>query len=126
MAILVVEDDSGVRESFVSILRDEGYDVFAVQDPIEAFHWLENHTPTLVLLDLMLPWMDGVDFARNLRRGARLEKVPIVIVSARPDVGERARQAGANTWLKKPMSFDELLHTIQNLAVTKGRAARLV
>ena len=126
MAILVVEDDSGVRESFVAILRDEGYDVFAAQDPIEAFHWLESHTPTLVLLDLMLPWMDGVDFARNLRRGARLEKVPIVVVSARPDVGERARQAGANSWLKKPMSFDELLHTIQNLAVTQGRSARLV
>src|SRR5438046_2810996 len=112
MAILVVEDDAGVRDTFVSILREEGYEVYAAQDPIEAFKWLEQNTPSLILLDLMRPWMDGVDFAKKLRMGTRLHDVPIIVVSARPDVGERAQMAGARSWLKKPMSFDELLHAI--------------
>jgi DNA-binding response OmpR family regulator len=119
MAILVVEDDAGVRASFVGVLHDEGYEVHAVEDPIEALTWLETHTPSLVLLDLMLPWMDGVDLAKKIRRNHRLEKTPIVVVSARPDVGERAKLAGADGWIKKPMSFEELLHAVQNLATTE-------
>jgi DNA-binding response OmpR family regulator len=117
MAILVVEDDEGVRASFVGVLRDEGYDVFALEDPIEALQWLETNTPSLVLLDLMLPWMDGVELAKKIRQNGRLAKTPIVIVSARPDIGARAELAGANTWIKKPMSFETLLHTIQTLAI---------
>jgi chemosensory pili system protein ChpA (sensor histidine kinase/response regulator) len=120
MAILVVEDDSGVRESFVGVLRDEGYDVHAVEDPIEALKWLETNTPSLVLLDLMLPWMDGVDLAKQIRGNKRLASTPIVVVSARPDLDERAQLAGANDWIKKPMSFEELLHAVQNLAVTSA------
>jgi two-component system response regulator MprA len=119
MAILVIEDDDGLRQSLTELLRDEDYEVHAAQDGVEALNWLERHEPSLILLDLMLPWINGVDFSRQLRLNPRFTKTPIVIVSARPDVSQRARDAQADDWLSKPMSFELLLHVVQNLAVTR-------
>jgi CheY-like chemotaxis protein len=119
MAILVVEDDDGVRQGLAELFRDEGYEVHAVQDGVEALSWLEKNQPSLILLDLMLPWISGDDFARQLRLNPRFAKTPIVVVSARPDISQRAHDAQADDWVSKPMSFELLLHVVQNLAVTQ-------
>ena len=125
VAILLIEDDEGVRQSLSEVLRDEGYAVQAVQDGVEALRWLERNLPSLILLDLMLPWINGVDFAKEIRQNERLAKTPLVVLSARPDVRERAQEAHADDWLSKPMSFEELLHVVQNLAVTEVGEIRL-
>jgi CheY-like chemotaxis protein len=119
MAILIVEDDAGVSQTLSSILREEGYDVAQVADGLEAVAYLDqNAPPELILLDLMMPNMDGVQLKARLIRDQKLAAIPVIVVSARPDVGRVAKHMGADGFLGKPMSFEELLHVVQNRAIT--------
>ncbi|HWE26899.1 MAG TPA: response regulator [Polyangia bacterium] len=120
MSILIIEDDDGVRESLADILREEGYLVEVANGGEAALRRLtERPTPTLILLDLMMPQMDGVDFRRRQLADAELSKIPVVIISARPDVADQAQRLHADAFLRKPMSFEELLHVVQNRATTE-------
>lgn len=118
--ILVIEDDSGVQEALVDLLRNEGYDVQAARNGDEALQLLVGASPlpSLILLDLMMPTMDGFEFRRRQRADARFERIPIIVISARTDVAQKARALGAVDFLAKPMHFDELLQVVQNRAVT--------
>jgi len=121
MAILIIEDDEGVRESIAEMLRDEGYDVDVVPDGERAIEYLGCRSPpTLILLDLLMPTMDGAQFCARQRANSEWARIPVVVMSARRDTAERARSIGAAAWLTKPMHFEELLHVIQNRAVTAG------
>lgn len=119
MAILIVEDDAGVSQTLSSILREEGYVVDTVGDGVEAVDYLGRHAaPELILLDLSMPNMDGVQLRTRLLGDETLASVPVIVVSARPDVGRVAERIGADGFLGKPMSFEELLHVVQNRAIT--------
>lgn len=120
MSILIVEDDEGVRESLASILRDEGYLTETAGNGAAALRRLADRPlPTLILLDLMMPHMDGVDFRARQLADPALRNIPVVIISARPDVARQAAELRADAFLRKPMSFEELLHVVQNRAITE-------
>jgi CheY-like chemotaxis protein len=120
MSVLIIEDDDGVAESLAAILREEGYVVESATNGAEALRRLEQRPlPTLILLDLMMPVVDGIDFRRRQLADPELSKIPIIIISARPDVAEQAQTLHADAFLQKPMSFEELLHVVQNRAVTE-------
>lgn len=120
MSVLIIEDDDGVRDSLAAILREEGYFVEMVNNGAEALARLqERPLPTLILLDLMMPVVDGIDFRKQQLADPELRKIPIIIISARPDVAEQAHTLGADAFLQKPMSFEELLHVVQNRAITE-------
>ncbi|HXU70556.1 MAG TPA: response regulator [Polyangia bacterium] len=120
MSILVIEDDEGVRESLVAILRDEGYAAETAANGAAALRRLaQRPLPTLILLDLMMPKMDGVDFRSHQLADPELRKIPVVIISARPDVARQAAELHVDDFLRKPMSFEELLHVVQNRALTE-------
>ena len=120
MSVLIIEDDDGVAESLAAILREEGYFVESATNGAEALRRLgERPLPTLILLDLMMPVVDGIDFRRRQLADAELSKIPVIIISARPDVAEQAQTLHADAFLQKPMSFEELLHVVQNRAVTE-------
>ncbi|HEY1584574.1 MAG TPA: response regulator [Polyangia bacterium] len=120
MSVLIIEDDEGVADSLAAILREEGYDVEAVNDGAAALQRLQQRPlPTLILLDLMMPVVDGIDFRRRQLADAELSKIPVIIISARPDIAEQAQTLHADAFLQKPMSFEELLHVVQNRAVTE-------
>jgi CheY-like chemotaxis protein len=120
MSVLIIEDDDGVAESLAAILREEGYVVESATNGAEALRRLrERPLPTLILLDLMMPVVDGIDFRRRQLADPELSKIPIIIISARPDVAEQAQTLHADAFLQKPMSFEELLHVVQNRAVTE-------
>ena len=120
MSVLIVEDDEGVRDSLAAVLREEGYFVESVNDGAAALRRLaERPLPTLILLDLMMPVVDGIDFRRRQLADAELSKIPVIIISARPDIAEQAQTLHADAFLQKPMSFEELLHVVQNRAVTE-------
>jgi CheY-like chemotaxis protein len=117
--ILVIEDDPGVQEALVALLRDEGYEVEVAVDGDEALRRLGNAPlPSLILLDLMMPKMDGVEFRRRQLADARLERIPVIVISARTDVAAQARALGAADFMAKPMHFEELLFAVQNRAIT--------
>lgn len=127
MAILIIEDDEGVRESIAEMLRDEGYEVDVVPDGERAIEYLQSRPPpTLILLDLLMPTMDGAQFCARQRANSEWASIPVVVMSARRDTAERARSIGAAAWLTKPMHFEELLHVIQNRAITAGSGGGVV
>src|SRR5262249_47802927 len=117
--ILIVEDDEGVQYALANLLREEGYDVETANDGVQALKRLaDGPPPSLILLDLMLPEMDGIEFRARQLADRQYARIPVVVVSARPDVRETAARLGAAGDLPKPMGVEELLETVQNTAIT--------
>jgi two-component system response regulator MprA len=106
--VLVAEDDRSVRESLVLALGLEGYDVEAVGDGEQALEAVLKEEPDAVVLDVMMPFVDGLTVCRRLR--ARGVKVPILMLTARHEVADRVSglDAGADDYLVKPFALDEL------------------
>lgn len=109
--VLLIEDDPNIVDLIRSNLAVRGFDTLAAADGARALHLLETGQPDLVLLDLMLPDLDGMDLCRTIRERS---PVGIIVVSARR--GERdkvsALNVGADDYLTKPFSIDELLARI--------------
>jgi CheY-like chemotaxis protein len=119
LRVLAIEDDPDLGLLYESFLGAEGHQVEVARDAPEGLRKLERH-PDVVLLDLMLPGMDGYDLMRAMRRRPDLKDIPVVVVSASvpPD---RHRVPGADALVHKPFEFDGLLRTIEGL--THHRAA---
>ena len=109
--ILVVEDDTSLRETLVYNLSRQEYSVEAVGDGLTALKAARKKHPDLVLLDLMLPGLDGIEVCRVLRQEMN---IPILILTARDDEIDRVigLEIGADDYITKPIDFNELLiHT---------------
>ena len=106
--VLVAEDDRSVRESLVLALQVEGYDVEAVVDGERAIEAFERRIPDLVVLAVMMPKLDGLDVCRRIRAGG--SHVPVLMLTARHEISDRVAglDAGADDYLVKPFSLDEL------------------
>jgi len=114
-SILVVEDDQGVRESLVVVLQVQGWDVTGVERGEDALERLRVHDPDLVVLDVNLPGIDGMETCAKMRAAGR--KGPILMLTARHEVSDRVRglDAGADDYLPKPFALDELLARVRAL-----------
>jgi two-component system, chemotaxis family, chemotaxis protein CheY len=111
--ILIVEDDPDCLESLSEALRCGDYDVATARNGFEAMHYLETtNAPDLILVDLGLPVMDGWQLVREQQRRPTLAKIPVVLVSADPDVAERAAALAAAGYLRKPLDIDALLSVV--------------
>jgi two-component system response regulator MprA len=113
--VLVAEDDRSVRESLVLALSVEGYDVEAVPDGEQALGAVAREVPDVIVLDVMMPVLDGLTVCRRLRT-QRCE-TPILMLTARHEVSDRVSglDAGADDYLPKPFSLDELLARLRAL-----------
>lgn len=109
--ILVVEDDHDIRVGVRSLLEDEGFRVVTVTNGVAALETLERgrQAPSLIILDLMLPVMDGWEFAARLRQRPKLAGIPIVIMSAYEDP---PAPDGIVGFIKKPVNAEALLHLV--------------
>jgi len=114
--ILVVDDEENLRNILVFQLRGEGFEARGVGRGDEALPAALNWKPQLVLLDLMMPGMDGFSVCRTLRSNEETEGLPIIVVTARGDAATRlqALVAGAHEFLVKPYSWDDMLSRIQS------------
>ena len=113
--VLVAEDDRAVRDALVRTLRVEGYDVRAVPDGSQALTAVEEDPPDVLVLDVMMPEVDGLTVTRRIR--ARGDRLPVLILTARREVGDRVAglDAGADDYLPKPFHTDELLARLRAL-----------
>jgi two-component system response regulator MprA len=113
--VLLAEDDRALRDSLVRVLRFEGYEVDAVGDGSLALDAVAARLPDVVVLDVMMPVVDGLAACRLLRERHRL--VPILMLTARHDVADRVAglDAGADDYLVKPFALDELLARLRAL-----------
>lgn len=109
--ILLIEDDDDTRESLRYILESKGYVVVEAAHARHALEWLADNTvPCLILLDLMMPVMNGLEFLDVLRRDPRHAKTPVVLISAWPR--EAAQVSGVQGWVKKPFDLEQLFASI--------------
>lgn len=118
--ILIVDDEPMVRETIAQVLRDEGYAVEVADDGRDALLKYDAHRPDAVLLDLMMPGMNGRQFLTALREDRRDATLPVVVMTAVHGVGERALSLGATDIVEKPFDVDDLLGKIA-LAVYRSR-----
>jgi CheY-like chemotaxis protein len=111
--ILVVDDDPDIREALQDALEDEGYSVLLAANGAEALTALASRAPpSLILLDLMMPVMDGFTFRAKQLEDPRFASVPVVIVSAGGDIMKHARQLGVAGYIEKPMSRAAVLREV--------------
>jgi two-component system response regulator MprA len=113
--VLIAEDDRSVRESLVLAVGVEGYDVEAVNDGAQALESVAQREPDVIVLDIMMPVLDGLTVCRRLRAGNC--RTPILMLTARHEVSDRVSglDAGADDYLAKPFSLDELLARLRAL-----------
>jgi CheY-like chemotaxis protein len=117
--ILIVEDDASVREALVVFLEGEGYSVVEAGDGAEALARLRgNESVGLILLDLMMPIMNGWEFRDAQRRDPRLASIPVVIITADNSAVPKAAQSGVAGCLVKPLEFPELLSYVDRYCST--------
>lgn len=115
MRVLVVDDDERVRNLMRRALRLEGHSVTTAGDGEEALHDARDSEPDLVILDVMLPGIDGIEVCRRLRS---VSSVPILMLTARDTVPDRIQglDSGADDYVVKPFDIDELLARVRALA----------
>jgi CheY-like chemotaxis protein len=112
--ILVIEDYSDTRELLSVLLRKKGYKVIEAEDGLEGLLKANGADPDLIIMDLALPEMDGIETARRIREIPKLSQVPIFVVSAylTSDVEADVRAVGCLEMFGKPFDFDSLLESI--------------
>lgn len=109
--ILVVDDDPAILVCVSMALEDEGYDVQTATNGVKALEAVQQSAPTLILLDMRMPVMDGWAFARAYRE-LPTPHVPIIVLTAARDAGVYADQVEAAAHLAKPFDLNELLHIV--------------
>lgn len=115
--ILLVEDTPALAREITDILAMSGYAVSVAPDGKQGLNAALLMRPDLIITDLKMPNMDGLEFIANVRREKGLSRMPVIILSARVTEEDRRKglDSGANLYLKKPCSIDELLESIADL-----------
>jgi two-component system alkaline phosphatase synthesis response regulator PhoP len=107
--ILVVDDDTAILEAIQMSLELEGYRVLVAQNAKTALEAACNLKPKLVVLDVKIAGDDGRDIAKRLRRSPITADIPIIMMSAQPNIKESVLEAGANNFMPKPFNIEDLL-----------------
>lgn len=112
--ILIVDDEESIRKTLADILADAGYTVATAANGAEALNYLRHaQHPRLILLDLMMPIMDGWHFRTRQCNDPALQTIPVVVLSAYLELGQRATTIAADAYLPKPIDLDELLTLVE-------------
>ncbi len=116
--VLVIEDDGDILDVVTLFLEGEGYDVVRARHGLEALERLRSRPPPpdVILLDLMMPVMDGWQFCHERRRDGRLASIPVVLLTANGEAEKMARKLGAEGALRKPLDLDALLGAVARFA----------
>lgn len=115
--ILIVEDDLDIAENLKALLSLEGYSSEISKDGLEALNRLRDGSPrpSLILLDLMMPVMDGFQFYREQQSDPTIANIPVVVMTAGGNVETKVQKMGIQAYFRKPLDVDKLFATIERL-----------
>lgn len=114
-SVLLVEDDAAIRDMINFSLRQAGFNCEAVKDGETGLEWLKNQQPDMILLDWMLPGIDGIEFIRRLRANEFLASIPVIMLTAKGESEDMVKglSVGADDYINKPFSPPELIARIR-------------
>jgi DNA-binding response OmpR family regulator len=113
--ILLVDDDAGIQDLVKMTLEDEGYAVLVAKDGQDALEILKSTTPALILLDYMMPRMNGAEFVQEAEKQDLRDAIPLVLLTAAHQAPSRAQEIGTDGYVGKPFDITVLLQTIDRL-----------
>ena len=120
--VLVVEDDPALGDVMVTALKDEGLDARLAHDGDEAMRMVDQQEPSCIILDLMMPRRDGFSVLRELRADGRIQRLPVIVVTAIFGLSERmyATELGAADYVTKPFELDDLISRVRALVTPQA------
>ncbi|MBD2181713.1 response regulator transcription factor [Planktothrix sp. FACHB-1355] len=120
--LLLVDDEPGLREAVQAYLEDSDFSVDVAANANEGWQKLQQHTPDLVITDVMMPQVDGYQFLKQMREDPRFKTLPVVFLTARGMTKDRIQgyNAGCDAYLSKPFDPDELVAIVENLLERRG------
>ena len=115
--VLVVEDDPALGDVMLTALKDDGLDAKLAHDGDEAMRDVDDLSPSVMVLDLMMPKRDGFSVLRELRADGRISNIPVIVVTAIFGMSERlyATELGAADYVTKPFELDDLVSRVRAL-----------
>ncbi len=113
--ILVVDDEKDITETLSFMLKAAGYDVITASDGEEGLKFAKEENPDLIILDVMMPKINGYKIARLLKYDNKYKHIPIIMVTARGQDSDKliGEETGANEYITKPFEFEEVLTNVQ-------------
>lgn len=122
--ILIVDDDKDLLTVVKSLLRKKGFEVFAYSDWDMAWEAIKVNEPQLILLDVFLPGIDGLDACKKIKSSSFTRHIPIIIFSSYPNIAETAIfEFGADDFIAKPFEVNEIVKKIHNVLSRKNVSA---
>lgn len=109
--VLVIDDEQSIRTLMAAILEDEGHDVLQAADGLQGLDVLEHEVPDIVILDIMMPGIDGRETYRRIREQPRLADVPVIMVSA----GAYGAPESVSAFMRKPFNLADFLATLDRV-----------
>ena len=115
--ILIVDDEKSLRLGLITIVKSIGYEPLEAENGNEALSQVEQHRPALIILDVMMKGLSGLDVCRTLKRDPETSAIKIIMLSARGQIREKEEglKAGADRYITKPFDYKELIKTIKEL-----------
>jgi CheY-like chemotaxis protein len=121
--ILIVEDDSALREALAQVLSDEGYELLSARDGLEAVNCLKKgNRPDVILLDLSMPVVNGWEFRMFQKRDPELARIPVILITAGGYSREEVAWLEPSALVPKPIDLDVLLAVIRRFCASSGEA----
>ena len=119
--VLIIEDEEDAAELFAEMMRVSGFRVIKTSKSAPAIAMMNTEKPDVVLLDIMMPEISGLDILRQMRRDPDLANIPVIVVTAKgmPADIKNGMEAGASTYLTKPVGFRELKEAVDRTLESK-------
>ncbi|MCB9422865.1 MAG: response regulator [Ardenticatenaceae bacterium] len=116
-SVLLVDDEEMTRDLLRLMLKGTGFKIYEAEDGFVALEQVEAHKPDIMILDVMMPGLDGLAVCRTLRSQPHTAELPVIMLSAKttPTAIQDGLDAGANKYLTKPVGFKELLSSIKEV-----------
>ncbi len=120
MKVLIVDDEPNILMSLDFLMRKEGYEVFVARNGTEALESIQNHLPDVVLLDIMMPDVDGYEICRFIKSNPETENSKVIFISAKSKESDikKGYEIGADFYITKPFTNKQIVNKVKELFIT--------